>query len=378
MKGFAVRIYGNLIINGDGYWGDGDGSVGYLFDLYDNGTLTVNGNGTFESSLTCVQLYDNAKATINGGTWVGGAYNNRYWTINKIDETKKTTSVEITGGTFIGFDPSNALTENPAENWVADGYESVQHDSEYIVVPQGSTPATTSEEAKSALADATVTKVYLTAGTYDLGTLAVTNKEIVGADNVVISMPDVEHCLSDNGNSWDNVVCKNITFNVASKEDYTGFKHSGTLTFEDCTFNGFLCSYGTETYKNCTFNDGAPYNMWVYDGSVVCDGCTFNSAGKFLNVYNEGKDNLVKLEVKDCVFNSTKANKPAINIKETGNGCNLKFNVSITNCTLGTDDFPKETNGGLWQVDDRVTSGTPDVTVIVDGKVVWKNGAAVE
>ena len=175
---------------------------------------------------------------------------------------------------------------------------------------------------------------------------------------------------------------RNVTFNLGNV-NYHGFQHNGGLTFENCTFNGKFFTYGTETYTNCTFvQTSSDYNMWVYGGgkTVTYDGCSFESSGKFLNVYNENGA-LVELIVKNCTFTNTgAANKAALNVKETcTNGTALKFNVTISNCTL-QGAFPEASitdalvvgENGLWQVDDRLTNGTETgITVTLDGTVVY-------
>ncbi len=139
-KGIWSTINGNLTIQGEGYIGDAThNSVGYLFYL--TGTLTLKGNITYESGLEVVQpSSENSKLYITDGYFIGGSYSNKYWTINKLDRYKDTALVEISGGEFEFFDPSNSKTENPEENWVKDGYcvkeETVNNKVIYKVIPR--------------------------------------------------------------------------------------------------------------------------------------------------------------------------------------------------------------------------------------------------
>ena len=73
--------------------------------------------------------------------------------------------------------------------------------------------------------------------------------------------------------------------------------------------------------------------MWDYGQNLTYTNCTFNSVGKFINVYNEGNGNW-KLTVKGCTFNSTKKNKAAINIKASCGEKNLGWDVTINNCQV--------------------------------------------
>ena len=137
-----------------------------VFDLNGNATLTIDGKGSikqdFDSEegimmrpegdskliikdgyylggLTCIQAGDNAQVEIYGGHFeVLTNWKGVYWTLNLIDKTNA--SIKVYGGTFVNFDPSNSATEDPAANFVAEGYKVVseQHgeDTWYTVVPE--------------------------------------------------------------------------------------------------------------------------------------------------------------------------------------------------------------------------------------------------
>lgn len=51
-------------------------------------------------------------------------YNNKYWTLNLKDNSDG--RINVSGGKFMNFDPSKGGTENPGQNFVAEGYESVE------------------------------------------------------------------------------------------------------------------------------------------------------------------------------------------------------------------------------------------------------------
>ena len=51
-------------------------------------------------------------------------YNGKYFVLNKKDGSNS--KIEVLGGTFINYDPSNSTTEDPPQNFVASGYESVR------------------------------------------------------------------------------------------------------------------------------------------------------------------------------------------------------------------------------------------------------------
>ena len=61
-------------------------------------------------------------------------WHNRYWILNKIDDARDTTVFNVTGGAFVGYDPSNSQTESPYANFLADGYGCDEEDgTEYVM-----------------------------------------------------------------------------------------------------------------------------------------------------------------------------------------------------------------------------------------------------
>ena len=195
--------------------------------------------------------------------------------------------------------------------------------------------------ADAVAANADATEITLKAGTFtlpdDLKNLTFTSDE-----GAVINIENVDVCR------YSDVVFNNITFN-AGQENYHGFLHAETITFNKCTINGLLFGYGShEIYNECIFNNPNGYSMWTYGANADYTGCVFNGNGKLLHVYNEGV-NLRTINIKDCKFVSTAKNKAAVSVKSSSNGTHLQFNVNIDNCTT-EGEFPEE-NNGLWSCD---------------------------
>ena len=102
------------------------GVTGYLITVFEDGRLTIE-DGTFNGAMGCIRLGklrnttgETAKVTIKGGTYESkDLYSNHYWTLNKMDGT--TTTFELLGGTFVKFNPAKGSTENPNEDFVAEG-----------------------------------------------------------------------------------------------------------------------------------------------------------------------------------------------------------------------------------------------------------------
>ena len=115
---------------------------GYGINVRNGATLTING-GSYYGGGTAVQV-QKGTLIINGGTFACEPYDNPVYgykyLINCIDSAWKDGSakIEIYGGTFINFDPSDSASENPHGNFVADGYKVVSEahgdDTWYTVV----------------------------------------------------------------------------------------------------------------------------------------------------------------------------------------------------------------------------------------------------
>ena len=116
---------------------------GYGINVRNGATLTING-GSYYGGGTAVQVQEGT-LIINGGTFACEPFGDPYgynFLINCIDSAYKngTAKVEIKGGTFVNFDPSNNSAEGAGTNFVADGYKVVTEthgsDTWYTVVPE--------------------------------------------------------------------------------------------------------------------------------------------------------------------------------------------------------------------------------------------------
>lgn len=133
---------GGIIVNGDTRQ-DLDGP--YCITNF-GGEITING-GHYEGCGTCVYGYE-GKTIINGGffyaTPINTHANNIHpWTLNLLNDAYNngTASIEVRGGTFVNFDPSNPNTDD-APSYVPAGYavrQEVQQNGDifYIVEKAG-------------------------------------------------------------------------------------------------------------------------------------------------------------------------------------------------------------------------------------------------
>lgn len=120
----------SLIIKGKGLV-DGGSNSSCNMAVYIKGGHCVIEGGEFKvgpdknnSWNSCIEI-NGGVLEIKGGKFsTEKPYNGRYFVLNKKDFSDSV--ISVTGGEFVNYDPSNSETENPAENFVANGYKSVQ------------------------------------------------------------------------------------------------------------------------------------------------------------------------------------------------------------------------------------------------------------
>ena len=129
-KNFAIIIEkgASLVIEGEGIIHGGQGADNLALMVYGNctiksGTFMVgpDSNGLGNS---CIYVNEGDLKVLGGTFSTDMPYNGKYFVLNKKDGSDS--KIEVLGGTFINYDPSNSMTENPAQNFVASGYESVR------------------------------------------------------------------------------------------------------------------------------------------------------------------------------------------------------------------------------------------------------------
>lgn len=133
---FSVQANGNLTVTGDGTI-DAKENDCYTFDVRNGGILTIK-DGTFTGNISCVYLYNKenigvSTCNIEGGTFsikqLADEQDDRYrFLLNCYDASYKNNTVKfnVTGGSFVNFNPANNQAEGAETNFCAAGYEAVQ------------------------------------------------------------------------------------------------------------------------------------------------------------------------------------------------------------------------------------------------------------
>ena len=129
----ALIVDADVTINATAEGGINTGiNGGYGINVRNGATLTING-GTYYGGGTAVQVQE-GELTINNGYFDAEPFDDPNYgynfIINCIDSNYKagTAKVDIKGGYFAHFDPSNNKAEGAGTNFVADGYVSVTSD----------------------------------------------------------------------------------------------------------------------------------------------------------------------------------------------------------------------------------------------------------
>lgn len=123
-------------------------STDYIASVNAGGEIYVNG-GSYTGSTTCFNV-NGGNLYITGGYF--NAWNETYegvYTLNHKDGTGG--KIEVTGGGFYKYDPSNSSSENPGTSFVAEGYAVTSIGEVYYVAKAGATVATSAENLTTAL-----------------------------------------------------------------------------------------------------------------------------------------------------------------------------------------------------------------------------------
>lgn len=312
----TIDLNGKTISNGSDIWDDANGSKKwslfsvqgedseltikngkfdakendcYAVDVRDGGTVVIEG-GDFTGNISAVYVHDGT-AVIKGGKFdIKQKYNdtNPYQLlINCLDENYKngTAKIEISGGTFVNFDPANCKAEGDGTNFVVEGYASYQSNDnpvEYTVGPKSA------DKLQDAIENAIASgsdKVYVTN--------PISFKEAVELDGKGITLEGSPVYFEG------AATVKNMTFANGHNDKKNGSAvyvqgdNCSAVTFENCTFldpewdaiqlTAKKCE--SITIRNCTFKNTAQGYRYIHlelenlnkNATVTIENCTFEN-----------------------------------------------------------------------------------------------------
>lgn len=325
-----------LDLNGHNITASGQNGV---FEVTASGDLTIKGDGVItavennESAMVVWATSPNAKISLEGGTYKqqisntsdpqfdmiyalrgsvyikGGTYESATpaWTLNCKDDYYKSgeASIEVSGGTFKGFDPSNNNAEGEGTNFMAEGYYTVKAGSD---------------------SDATYTAVK---GNAQVGRKCYAS---VQAAIDAAKEGDTVKLLADATEDVTVAEGKNLTLDLnglrlANVKGHT-ITNNGTLTIKDSS------EAKTGTVDNLTHGKGALVNV----GTATLEGGTFersNEAGT-LSPYENGGNSWYTVQNK-----GTMTIKDGTTVKNDGGFSSNLCNADDTNAKLVI-------NGGIF------------------------------
>ncbi|MBO7284067.1 MAG: hypothetical protein J6U71_03275 [Bacteroidales bacterium] len=356
-KGDGIIVYGNLTIKGEGIV---KGNTRAVWARSNTGARVIieGGNyiGAVDSGCEVIYASGNGVIDIYGGTFeavnedIKSFATPQYAVLNLHGNGKDGCDINVYGGTFVKFDPSNNVSENPTKNFVEEGYYSVAKGENFIVVENPADVLVSNlSELESALNAATGNKI--------IGLL----NNITG--NVTVEQkPDVKITIEGNGHNYDGTILVN---GKSSRYETAGLtiqniNFKSTSISADAYINLGRSGDNSTRYtsnvivKNCTFEGYAnkPVAVKSYTGgdhNISIIGCTVdNQMHSLAQLTNVEKG----LQIKDCkVYSKNGANinnSPALEMSNcifdvTGYavrvGVNDKVNAeqkefAITNSTL--------------------------------------------
>ena len=221
-------------------------------------------------------------------------------------------------------------------------------------------PVNNSQELADAIT-AGYDDLYLKAGTYQMPAVAKGKTlTINGTHESVIEV--VPAGQGEAGGQLDyNLDGSTVTFNgvtiKTNSQLYAGYARLSAV-YNDCVIqNTYNLGVGNSEFYDCTFNITNEYLRVGGAYSALFDGCTFNTDGRAILVYQDGTANAQTVTVKDCTFNATAA-------ANTWNGIHVAaVSIDGTSGTYvvnleGTNTVDSDFNG-LWQI----KTGASNVTV---------------
>lgn len=286
-----VKGSSHVTVTGNGFFdfdenyaenGKKEGSTisGRIIDVEDSAVLTIE-NGTYYAGLTCILADHSAKVIIKGGSFSASEpYNGTWFVLNLEDGTDA--SIQVFGGKFVNYDPSQSTTEVPTANFCAEGYtvtsQTEVSNTVYTVIPD---PDQTFVAEVNGLKYLTVNKaVEAAANGEEVTLLADTAEDVVIPEGKTVTLDLAGHTIT---NVSDHTIVNNGTLTIVDSgktgtvdnvtHDKAAIFNNGTVTIQGGTYTRSL-----ETQDGV--DDGTD-NSWytvVNDGTMTINGGTFTTA----------------------------------------------------------------------------------------------------
>ncbi|MBE6342724.1 MAG: T9SS type A sorting domain-containing protein [Lentimicrobiaceae bacterium] len=328
----------------------GTGKVsGYQAVFVNNGIVTING-GNFVGNPEAVYVINNGHAVINGGRFETIDSDKRY-VLNEYDATRDVTTINVYGGTFVGFDPENNAAEGAGTNFCAEGYISDDNGDGTFTVRRGEYIAQIAEtgakyetlQAAYEAANANHTIVLLQNVTLDATFAIAKGVTLNGSENNYKLTVNANGIPAVKVNTNDDVIFKNLViestgYNNGSQTHGVHIAKKANVTFDNVDVNSvysvFVESSAAESVINVNNGSKLYADMsGIYAKGKVTINVTNSWVEKYYNggsaIYVNGEYSVVN------VVNST------IKATSTSNAHFAAFEIGADNVTVNVDENSK-------------------------------------
>ncbi len=231
----------------------------------------------------------------------------------------------------------------------------------------GTTVYATLAEAVAAAGDGVI--ITLADGKHTMPALENKNITFTGGREAVI---DMSQAVNARGSTltFDGVTLEFV------RDQYRGFQHAALIVFNKCALSGRQTLYApVVVFTDCELTHKSTTSVWTYGANdVTFTGCTFQSGGRAVQVYNEVTEGNFVADVKfvNCKFYSdgTDGNKTEALVETNRNGgdtaASNKYKLTFTNCST---ELTNDDDRAFWG--NKGNMDGDHLTVVIDGKTVY-------
>lgn len=285
-RAIMFRVDGSLTLEGTG----AIEANGYVASANEGGVIKVNGNASYNSKTFTTFQANGGKVYINNGRHeVKGddTYGTKF-TLNHIDNQRDKGLIEVTGGTFVNFDPANNAAEGAGTNFVKKGYASYAR-------TEGTTTLYEVKPATGKLTlgeDAVITSLVVPEGEsleLDLGgkKLTVQNNGLVNYGTMVVKNGTIDSEATEasrrNIYNYGTMTINGVTFDQKYDQKGAAINNEGKMVIETATVTSkYYAIWNSGAEAELTINGGT-YTATTYTGQNWAY-CVNNQNGAKLTV----------------------------------------------------------------------------------------------
>ncbi len=409
-KGDGIIVYGNLTIKGNGTV---KGNTRAVWARSNTNARVIIEGGNYIGSVVpaCEVIYASGNGIIDiyGGTFEAKEIDNnsfaapQFAVLNLHGNGNTGCDINVYGGTFVKFDPSNNFSENPTKDFVEKGYQAIKDGDNYIVLP-GNFPANTilvsdatqlQDAINNATEDASVILTQDIKGDLIFNQKANVDASIYGLNHKVegtiyiygnARINEAETMILD-GINFVNNGNSNIDF-ISSNSTASNQRYAHNVIVRNCSFvnNGTadVVALRLRQAKNIRVENCFGKNLHSLiqsnsDDIITIDGVSLENCGRgasFTQTNNVVVENCNIESVKDYGYgirgegklgykmtlrnNVIKSDAPVLIRKATGE---YTLNIEGVNNLITTDTYQVIVTAGDYDEGVTLTPATGDITI---------------